>query len=491
MAVSLVMAFGALTLGLVRAFDPERARPPLKARPGSSTPGPTGRSGRRVRVPRRKGPVFAAPPDQLRATSSVAPDRTGRTGRTSGRVGPGTAACSWSRPGSTRRSATPCRRTSRPNSPRRSRPSGRGAPRWRCSSTERVSGRGRLHRALHRAAPLAVAAVVGCLTWPVDHQVEAAGFDTFWQAALHVAAHEGRDFGEGFSFTWGPLGFLSWPQAYYPGTAVAGTVALALAYFATLGLVARLLCSSLGLIAGAVVTFLVAKLAYPLVGLPELLEALFMLICLSLVLDRDSELTPLSAAGLGCCPLSPPGEGERRHGHLGAVADRSGLPVFESAGSRRARLGTPRRAWRPTRGARGPVARRSPEPPGGSAVPGGLGATGPRVSRRGGDRAARAGSGVRLCRRRGAGSPSWRSSRAAPVLAEAMGPGAVLAAYVGLLFRHGFTRHDEHSLFAFFAPVLVGAVALVRPGRRTVAAVAAIPWYSGACRSVTPRTCSA
>ncbi len=55
----------------------------------------------------------------------------------------------------------------------------------------------------------------------------------------------------------------------------------------------------------------------------------------------------------------------------------------------------------------------------------------------------------------------------------------LLAAYVGLLFRHGFTRHDEHSLFAFFAPVLVAAVALVRPGRRMVAAGVAIPLVLG------------
>ena len=46
------------------------------------------------------------------------------------------------------------------------------------------------------------------------------GLDPSWQAAMHVAARSGLDFGSGVDFTYGPLGFLAIPSLYYVSTGV-------------------------------------------------------------------------------------------------------------------------------------------------------------------------------------------------------------------------------------------------------------------------------
>jgi len=139
---------------------------------------------------------------------------------------------------------------------------------------------------------------VAALTWPAEPRVDFPFFDTFWQASLHVAAYEGLDFGSDLTFTWGPLGFLGWPQGYYESTALMATIVLGGAYFAALTLVAGRLIRALGIVAGAVATFVVAQLAWPTVGLPELLEGIFMVLCVSVVIDRERGLGAPAAAGL-------------------------------------------------------------------------------------------------------------------------------------------------------------------------------------------------
>jgi hypothetical protein len=57
------------------------------------------------------------------------------------------------------------------------------------------------------------------VTWPVTTLAPATGLDPSWQAALHLAAHERISFGDDLIFTYGPLGFLNFPQLYYPFTA--------------------------------------------------------------------------------------------------------------------------------------------------------------------------------------------------------------------------------------------------------------------------------
>jgi len=68
-----------------------------------------------------------------------------------------------------------------------------------------------------RASTPTVGILLALLTWrdvlflPVD------SLDPSWQAALHMAAHSRLPF-EGLVFTYGPLGFLAQPVAYYPST---------------------------------------------------------------------------------------------------------------------------------------------------------------------------------------------------------------------------------------------------------------------------------
>lgn len=63
--------------------------------------------------------------------------------------------------------------------------------------------------------------VLAVLTWPVASLHGKADLDGSWQLALHMAAHDGVDWGARLQFTWGPLGFLGQPRWAYPATTAA------------------------------------------------------------------------------------------------------------------------------------------------------------------------------------------------------------------------------------------------------------------------------
>ena len=58
------------------------------------------------------------------------------------------------------------------------------------------------------------------------------GTDGSWITALHLARHDGLDFGSQIAYTYGPLGFLTVPRVYYQGQAVAGWLYVVIAYYA-------------------------------------------------------------------------------------------------------------------------------------------------------------------------------------------------------------------------------------------------------------------
>lgn len=71
-----------------------------------------------------------------------------------------------------------------------------------------------------------VGSVIGLCTWPIGSlQPYAIGLDPSWVVALHLAARSGLAYGSDIVFTYGPLGFLGYPQPY-----LAWTSALALAF---------------------------------------------------------------------------------------------------------------------------------------------------------------------------------------------------------------------------------------------------------------------
>ena len=73
-------------------------------------------------------------------------------------------------------------------------------------------------------ALVTIAAAVVLTTWPVGGLTPTAGLDASWQAGLHIAARRGLDFGTEVVFTYGPLGFLGHARLFYSATGVAALI---------------------------------------------------------------------------------------------------------------------------------------------------------------------------------------------------------------------------------------------------------------------------
>lgn len=123
-----------------------------------------------------------------------------------------------------------------------------------------------------RVVPLA--ALVALLTLPSLTVMPQGGVDFSWAAALHLAAHHRLAFGSGVVFTYGPLGFLSVPIAYFRAT-----WALSVAYVCAVQLALCLvlmagLKRSLGLPLATVTAFVLATVSRVL-GPTEVALAVF------------------------------------------------------------------------------------------------------------------------------------------------------------------------------------------------------------------------
>jgi hypothetical protein len=107
---------------------------------------------------------------------------------------------------------------------------GSGARRRIDDARERLLGlRSRLPPRVDAAAgrwpavwPLVAVPLLVWLTWPIADVAPVIGLDGSWQAALHLAADRGVQFGPDLDFTYGPLGFLTVPRFYVGWTAVLG-----------------------------------------------------------------------------------------------------------------------------------------------------------------------------------------------------------------------------------------------------------------------------
>ncbi len=95
------------------------------------------------------------------------------------------------------------------------------------------------HLPLTRPGQAALATAILVLAWPFRSQFPRVTLDLSWKMGLHQAARDGLAFGRDIVFTYGPLGFLSWPTPFIGPTSVLAFVATAAIYLALVGLLLR------------------------------------------------------------------------------------------------------------------------------------------------------------------------------------------------------------------------------------------------------------
>lgn len=92
--------------------------------------------------------------------------------------------------------------------------------------------------AAYRSTPILVgAAIAAILSWPVESLSPGAGLDPSWEAALHLARQNGQDFGTDIVFTYGPLGFLTVPRLFFTPQTLAALGFIAAAHYALAALI--------------------------------------------------------------------------------------------------------------------------------------------------------------------------------------------------------------------------------------------------------------
>jgi hypothetical protein len=297
-------------------------------------------------------------------------------------------------------------------------------------------------------------------------------------AALHMAAHQGRNFGSDLVYTYGPLGFLAVPNLFYRDTGTLAFVTSAGMYVAVLSLIAARLTRTVGVAATASLTLLAATVGLRSLRLPELTEAAALLLSAPLVLG--GELTVPLAVGLAALA------GFSLLGKLSTGVLVLALVVIAIVCGV-AGLGAPRR--RPVAGA--------------ALAAGVLTFLGLWILARQnlGDLPAYAGNGFQILagyadaeaiEQAGRGWEYGAALVGSIVAAFAVGKavrGLPRASLIGapllfavfgyIEFRHGFVRHAGHSLL-FFAPAMAAMAALVPRAGLALPLAAAVVFGIGA-----------
>lgn len=117
------------------------------------------------------------------------------------------------------------------------------------------------------SGPLVSTALLGLVvqltTWLLLFQDPASNLDPSAAAGLYMAIHDGLDFGSEVVFSYGPLGFLNFPQAWFTDLQALSFVWLATLNFAVVCGLIWTLRRAVGAIAAVAITFLVFAL-FPL-----------------------------------------------------------------------------------------------------------------------------------------------------------------------------------------------------------------------------------
>jgi len=149
------------------------------------------------------------------------------------------------------------------------------------------------------ALEVLIGSAIAVVTWPIADAPVKIGIDTSWIVGLHLAVRQGLQFGQDIAFTFGPLGFLGWPEPY-----VAWTSAAALAFVALIHLTAcltfvHLVRQSVGLPVATVLVLMVA-FTFPWIAGWRLLGILVFVAVAAALYRRSTRPSGLPlAVGLG------------------------------------------------------------------------------------------------------------------------------------------------------------------------------------------------
>lgn len=147
------------------------------------------------------------------------------------------------------------------------------------------------------AAALIGAAAVGLLAWPYAVITPSSGLDASFIAGLHLAGGRGLDVGTEIVSTYGPLGFLAFPQPVYGLTSVLALLHTAAIYFALVWILVHRSATVVPLWAALPLSFIGAQ-AIRWLGVPEAALALAVIVAL-LLLERRAAGIPLPGRALG------------------------------------------------------------------------------------------------------------------------------------------------------------------------------------------------
>lgn len=142
-------------------------------------------------------------------------------------------------------------------------------------------------------------AVISVPPW---NPMPGVGLDPSWQAALHMAARFGSDFGRELNFTYGPLGFLALPTLYYSSTWALAFVFTRLIHAGVSILVLKSARASFGLLPALVCSYVAVRLLIVL-DAAEVAALLVLLVAMGTLRSPGVPTRWLLAAGGGFSAL--------------------------------------------------------------------------------------------------------------------------------------------------------------------------------------------
>lgn len=140
-----------------------------------------------------------------------------------------------------------------------------------------------------------VGALLAVASWNVTLDAPTGGLDPSWHFAIYAATYHGMQFGTSVVFTFGPLGFLKYPELWYSGLGSISFLyqsALHMLMCVTLVFALR---AQLGVLGAALVGFVVLVLT-PIADVPTALVAAW---CVTMLSKKPPPITPAVLAICG------------------------------------------------------------------------------------------------------------------------------------------------------------------------------------------------
>ncbi len=146
---------------------------------------------------------------------------------------------------------------------------------------------------------LAVGVTIGLATWPVAASAPSIGLDPSWIVGLHLAARDGLSFGSDILFTFGPLGFLAFPQPYLAWTSGLAFVFVGVVHIATCAWLFHLARQAMGTAAAIVLVAATAFTFQWIAGWLQYGALIFLASATAVLRRRDRPTGAWFAAALG------------------------------------------------------------------------------------------------------------------------------------------------------------------------------------------------